>query len=207
MPTSAARPTPTYEAAPRGLVLRPAWASVPPRPADDVPLAQRVALMLALGRTLVGQTEWPAGSNRGWLPDLLADHFGEPRGLAWCARGAGFLRWWARLPLPGENVGSCDAWRDWGERTHRWVSAGACDLLNPAQAPAGSVILYTNWQRLPSGRYDAIHAGILTEVRPGGSARQALEMNTSAADFDANGGAVTIKPVWRAGFYGLLLPT
>jgi hypothetical protein len=158
----------------------------------------------------VGQVEHPAGSNRGWLPDLVNQHFGSPLGSRWCANAAGYLRWWARLWVPSRDVGACDEWRDQAEAAGKWVSASALDLTNPAQAPTGSVVLYTSWKRLASGpyagRWDAIHAGLLFEVPPSGRARPNLEGNGSARAFSANGGAVVLKDVDRPRVYGLVLP-
>ena len=109
---------------------------------------------LTFARQQVGVCEDPIGSNRGPEIDAWATEFGSPLGSSWCALAVGKARKEGGLWIPTQDVGSCD----------EWVYQATRDGLLVTDPVPGAAVVYTNHNRIASGRYegqlDAVHIGL-----------------------------------------------
>ena len=154
------------------------------KPRDWLPpgLAPHRVAVINAAHENVGEMEEPG--NRGRFPDACNRASGSPLGSPYCASAC--VKWYdeggaRRPPVAG---GSCDVWRDWAQKHGLWLDAASPEAL------PGDVVLYTNWKRLPNGRWDAFHAGVMGRFAP---ARLSYEANTSSVGFSRDGLAMLLK--------------
>lgn len=153
--------------------------------------------LLGLVRDLlscVGETEHPAGSNRGPFIDAIAKEFGSPLGSPWCALLQGHVRKKNGFWIPTHDVGATNEWVYQAKQAGKWTETPS----------TGAVIVYGDGTTVPSGRYagqpHAVHVGCV--VAPGKS----IEGNTVSDRFDRNGGSCCLKAINTTRVLGYILP-
>lgn len=156
-------------------------------------VSPKVAACLDYAATLIGVTEDPLGSNRAPDIDDWCREFGSPLGSYWCGLYVGHVRKAKGLWVPKHSVGSCDEWVSQAKKAGLW-----------SKTPVpGAAVVYTNWQKLPSGEYDANHIELVLRVTP---RLESLGGNTTLAGFSRNGDTVAKKGVLTKNVLGYIAP-
>ena len=149
-------------------------------------IAPNVDAALEFALLHVGVCEDPVGSNRGPDIDAWANEFGSPLGSYWCALSVGKARTCGGLWTPSHDVGACN----------EWVLQATADHVTAKDPEPGAAVVYTNSNRLTSGRYagqmDAVHIGLVLRVEP---VLLSIEGNTVLGPFDRNGFVQALKEV------------
>lgn len=163
----------------------------------DSLVSAKVKALLDFGLENIGVCEDPPGSNRGPEIDAWANEFGSPLGSFWCALAVGKQRKTAGLWLPPHDVGSCDEW---------YLQAEQQGLLSKEPCH-GAAVLYTNHQKITSGRYagrlDIVHIGTVLRIKP---VEMSIEGNTTLGKYDRNGFVQALKEVDHPRVAAYVLP-
>lgn len=166
-------------------------------PGDLLGETSLVLNIIQASTDLIGVCEDPPGSNRGEDLDAWCRKYGSPLGSYWCALLQAEISDRSHSWRPTKDVASCDEWFLQGER------AG---LVIQTPRP-GAVVLYTNGQKLGSGRYagrlDAVHIGRVLRATP---VPMAIEGNTTLGKYDRNGFVSTLKQIEAARVLCYLAP-
>jgi hypothetical protein len=140
------------------------------------------------------------GTNRSVFVDALNKLTGSPQGSPWCAGAVASWMDKAKAARPRTMAGAVDEWVRWAIANGSWRQA---KNYTPQM---GDVVVYTNGQKLPAGRYagqlDGIHMGVVAQPLN----RLAIEGNTSMAGFSRDGTHVALKGIDATRVYGYIVP-